>query len=287
MKTGAYRDQVVIVTGASAGIGRAIAIQLAGQGAKLVLAARRKERLEEVAAECRALGGAALVVPTDVSREEQCQKLVEETMAAFGRLDMLVSNAGLAVLSRLEDYTTLDLFRHVMNVNFYGAVHCSYYSLPYLKQSQGRILAISSLGGKAALPYNSPYCASKSALNSFFDALRMEVTHHGVSVTLVCPFWVVTEFHEAVLDKNGVPAGAHGRAVYTRKMMTADQCARIALRAAQNRRREVLFGPGAMTAMLKLLAPGLLDWISVNIVLKAAAKRAQGGRKATDEPGTG
>jgi short-subunit dehydrogenase len=173
-----------------------------------------------------------------------------------------------------------------MNVNFYGAVHCSYYSLPYLKQSQGRILAISSLGGKAAAPYNSVYCASKSALNSFFDALRMEAARHGISVTLVCPFWVVTEFHEAQLDQNGIPVGSSGRAIYTKKMMTADQFARIALRAAQNRRREVLINPGAVVSLLKLFAPGLLDWIAINMILKPAAHRIRTGRNGSNELGS-
>ncbi len=275
MKSTTFRCKVVIVTGASAGIGRALALQLAGQGAKVAIAARRADRLEQVAAECRALGGEALVVPTDVSDEAQCKMLVEKTVAAFGQLDMLINNAGLAVIALLEDFPNLDLFRHTMDVNFYGAVYCTYYALPHLKQSRGRIVAISSLGGKAALPYNTPYIASKYAMHGFYDALRMELMQHGVSVTVICPSWVVTEFHEAQMDKDGVPKGPRGRAIYSEKTMTAERCAAITLRAASGRRREVLMSPGALAVWLKVLAPGLVDWIAVNVFLKAAVRRAQ------------
>ena len=133
---------------------------------------------------------------------------------------MLINNAGLAVLSLLADYPDLHLFRHTVDVNFYGAVNCTYYALPYLKQSKGRIVAISSMGGKAAIPYNTPYCASKYALQGFYDALRMEVSSSGVSATVICPWWVVTEFHEAQMDKNGVPYRHRGRAIYSRRMMS-------------------------------------------------------------------
>ena len=250
MKKDTFRDQVAIVTGASSGIGRALALQLAGQGAKVVLAARRAGLLEEVAAACRAAGGEALAVPTDVSDEAQCKALVEKAVAAFGGVDLLVNNAGLAVIARLEDYADLGLFKHVMDVNFYGAVHCTYYALPHLIRRRGRIVAVSSLGGKAPVPYNAPYIASKFAMHGFFDSLRIEMAHYGVSVTIVCPYWVVTGFHEAQLDKDGTPRGPRGRAIYTEKMMSADRCAAITLKAAEKRRREVMMGPARLVAWL-------------------------------------
>jgi short-subunit dehydrogenase len=278
MKSDPFRDQVVIVTGASAGIGKALALQLAAQGAKVVVAARRAERLEQVAAECRQRGGGALVVPTDVSDEAQCKALVEGTIAAFGRLDMLVNNAGMAASALFDEFPNLHLFRQTMDVNFYSGVYCSYYALPYLKQAKGRIVGMSSVGGKAAIPFNTPYISSKYALHGFYDALRMEVSQHGVSITVVCPWWVVTEFHEAQLDKNGVPRGASGRAIYTKKMMSAERCAEITLRAAHKRRREVLMGPGIFAAWLKLLAPGFLDWLSVKLFLEPVIRRAKAGK---------
>jgi short-subunit dehydrogenase len=278
MKKLAFHDHVVIITGASSGIGQALALQLAGQGAKVVLAARRADRLEQVAAECRQAGGEALVVPTDVTDEAQCRALVEKTIERFGRLDLLVNNAGLAVIALLEDFSDLGLFKHTMDVNFYGAVHCTYYALPHLKQTRGRIVAISSLGGKAALPYNTPYIASKFAMHGFFDSLRMEMMQHGVSVTIICPSWVVTGFHEAQMDKDGIPKGPRGRAIYSEKTMTAERCAEITLRAAYQRRREVLMSPGRLAAWLKLLAPGFLDWFAIKVFLGAAIRRAKAGK---------
>lgn len=270
----AFQNQAAIVTGASSGIGRSLAVQLAGQGARVALVARRVELLEQAAAECRQAGGEALVLPADVTDEAQCRTLVEKTAAAFGGVDLLINNAGLNVLARLEDYPDLGLFKHVMEVNFFGAVHCTYYALPHLIRSRGRVVAVSSMGGKAPVPYNSAYIASKFALHGFFDSLRIEMVKYGVSVTLVCPYWVVTGFHEAQLDKDGVPYGPRGREIYTEKMMSADRCAEITLQAASRRKRELMVGPTRLVAWIKLLAPGLIDRYAIAF-LKAAARRAQ------------
>ena len=178
-----------------------------------------------------------------------------------------------------EEFPDLRLFRHTMEVNFYGAVSCTYYALPHLKQSKGRIVAISSVGGKAAIPYNTPYISSKYAMQGFYEALRMELNRHGVSITVVCPYWVVTEFHEAQMNKNGVPRGPGGRAIYTNNMMTADRCAEITLQAAHKRRREVLMGTGALAVWLKLLAPGFLDWLSVKMFLEPVIHRAKAAQR--------
>ncbi len=276
MKADAFRNQVAIVTGASAGIGRAITLRLANQGARVVIAARRAERLEEIAATCRTMGAEVLVAPTDVRDESKCKLLVENTVATFGRLDMLINSAGLAATALFDEFPDLGLFRHTMDINFYGAVNCTYYALPYLKQTKGRIVAISSLGGKTAIPYNTPYCASKYGLHGFCDALRMELYQHGVSITVICPWWVATEFHAAQLNKDGKPRGeARGKAMYTSKTMTAERCAQIALEAAYKRRREVLMGPGVLAIWLKVLAPGFLDWLTVKVFLEPVIRLAR------------
>jgi short-subunit dehydrogenase len=278
MKPEPFRDQVVMVTGASAGIGKALAIHLAVQGARVAIAARREDRLEQIATECRAGGGEVLVIPTDISDESQCRALIDQTIATYGRLDMLINNAGMAASALFDEFPDLHLFKHTMDVNFYGAVYCTYYALPHLKKTHGRVVTISSLGGRAAIPYNTPYCASKYALHGFYDSLRMELSQSGVSCTVICPSWVATEFHESQLDKDGMPRGARGRAYYTKKTMTSDQCAKIVLEAADKRRREVLMGPGALAVLLKVIAPGFLDWFAVKVFLGAAIRRAKAGK---------
>lgn len=278
MEAEAFRDQVVIITGASAGIGKSLALLLASQCAKVVLAARRADRLEQIAEQCHIFCGEAIVVPTDVSNEAQCKALIEKTIATYGRLDMLINNAGMAASALLDEYLDLCLFKRTMDINFYGAVYCTYYALPYLKQSRGRIVAISSLGGKTAIPYNTPYCSSKYAMHGFYDSLRMELRLHGVSCTVVCPWWVATEFHESQLNKDGTPRGERGRAYYTKRTMTSDQCARIVLEAAYRRRREVLLGPGVFAVWLKAFAPGVLDWLTFKVFLEPAIRRAKAGK---------
>jgi len=278
MKADTFRNQVVIVTGASSGIGKSLALLLADQGAKIAIAARRADRLEQVAAECRSRGGEVLAIPTDVSNESQCKQLIEKTVAEYGRLDMLINNAGLAASAMFDEFPDLSLFRHTLDVNLLGSVYCTYFAVPYLKQTHGRIVMISSLGGKTAIPYNTPYCASKYGLHGFSDSLRMELYQHGVSVTVICPWWVMTEFHEAQMDKNGTPRGQRGRAIYTKKTMSADQCAQITLNAALRRRREVLMGPGRLAVWLKVAAPGFLDWLTYKVFLEPVIKRAKAGK---------
>ncbi len=273
-----FRDHVAVVTGASAGIGRAVALRLADQGARIALAARDATRLEALAAECRVRGGEALPVPTDVSDETQCQRLIDRTVKTFGRLDLLVNNAGIGVGALLADLPDLRLFKQVMDVNFYGQVYCVYYALPHLRESQGRIAAISSLGGRFALPFNTSYVASKFGLHGFYDSLRMELAGTGVSVTIICPYWVVTEFHERQMNAAGQARGPAGRALHTQRMMTADRCAEIALNAAAARRRQVLMGPGVLAAWARMVAPGLVDWMTVKFFLEPAARRMQAAR---------
>lgn len=272
-----FSEHGVIVTGASSGIGEALALRLAEQGAWLALAARRAERLEAVAAACRTRGGRALAIPTDVSDEAACRSLVERAHEEYGRVDMLINNAGLSVVSLLQDYRDLDLFRRVMDVNFYGAVQCTFHALPHLIESRGRLVNVSSLGGKLAIPYNSAYVASKFALGGFSDSLRLELARHGVSVTLVCPYWVVSEFHESYLDREGQRKGPAGRALYTPRTMTADRCAQITLEAAYRRKGEVVMGPGRFLVPLHALAPGLADRLILRSFMRSVRRRQPEG----------
>jgi short-subunit dehydrogenase len=273
MKKLFFQNQVVIVTGASAGIGKSLALQLADQGAWIVLAARRKDRLEQIAAECRTRGGKALAIPTDIAKETQCKTLVEQTIQEFGRLDMLINNAGFATVALFEELPNLDLFKRTVDVNFYGNVYPTYYALPHISQSQGRIVSISSIGGKLAVPGNSSYVASKFAINGFFDSLRMELAQAGVSITVIYPSWVVTEFHESMLDKDGKQRGKEGRKIYNNKMMTAEECAQIILKSSAKRKREVLMGSAPLALWLKLIMPRMLDRIIIKFFFKPVVNR--------------
>jgi short-subunit dehydrogenase len=186
---------------------------------------------------------------------------------------MLINNAGMSVVSKLDELPNLHLFKQVMDVNFYGTVQCTFHALPHLKESCGRIVNVSSLGGLLAIPYNSPYVASKFAMNGFSESLRMELMNDGVSVTVICPYWVVTEFHERYLDKNGNPKGKAGRAIYTKDMMTAEQCAEIIIEAARRRKRQVVMSPGGFGMWMKLIAPDWMDKLTIQRFLKPVAKR--------------
>ena len=270
-----FTQQAVIITGASSGIGEALALRLADEGAWLGLAARRADRLEAVAEACRQRGGRAIAIPTDVTDEGACRALVEHALAEYGRIDMLVNNAGLSVVAKFSDFHDLGLFRRVMDVNFYGALYCTYYALPHLMESRGRLVNVSSLGGKLAIPYNSCYVASKFALGGLSDSLRLELADAGVSVTVICPYWVVTEFHEHYLDRDGRPKGPAGRKLYTKRTMTADQCARVTLEAARRRKRQVLMGLGQPGVWLQALAPGLADRVIEATFMRSLHRRSQ------------
>jgi short-subunit dehydrogenase len=268
-----FKDQAVVITGASSGIGKALSLRLAEQGAWLGLTARDASRLETLAAECHNKGGKAMVLPGDISEEAHCQSLIERTVQEYGRLDMLINNAGFGVGARFQDYPDLNLFMRVMGVNFNGSIYCTFYALPHLIRSKGRLVNVSSLAGKFPLPFNSPYIASKFALSGFSDTLRLELAKQGVSVTVIYPFWVVTEFHERFMDKTGQPTGPRGRKIYSKRTMTAERCAEIITEAAWKRRREVVMPPGRLALWLRLVAPILMDRIIVDRFLQPAVKR--------------
>jgi NAD(P)-dependent dehydrogenase (short-subunit alcohol dehydrogenase family) len=246
-----FRDQVVIVTGASSGIGRQVALQLAEQEAWLALAARRVVRLEEVAAGCRERGGRALVVPTDVTDEQQCRALVARTMEEYGHLDMLVNDAGISPSGRFDELPGLDVVREVMSANYLGSVYCTYYALPHLRQTRGRIVVLSSLSTVTGMPKLGAYVASKKALIGFFDSLRAELHGSGVSVTIIYPSYVDTRDPRPVDEPP--PPGA----------MSPETCARLILAAAARRKREeVMTMAGKLARWFKLIAPGMMDRIT-------------------------
>ncbi len=257
-----FNGKAIILTGASSGIGRELAIALARQGAKLSLAARQTEALEQTAHQCHQSGGTAIAVTTDVTHPSECQHLIEQTIDTFGHIDCLVNNAGTTFISRFDDVSDLSTFEKVMQVNYLGAVYCTHAALPHLKQHQGLLVAISSLCGKMGVPTRSGYVASKHALQGFFDTLRIELQGTGVDVLVVSPGFVATDIRQNALKGDGTVWGRSQRDE-SKNTMPVDRCVALILEGMSKRQREVVMtNKGKLIPYLKLLVPGILDKIT-------------------------
>lgn len=249
------KDKVIIITGASAGIGKSLSQQLGKMGAKVVLAARDEGALNSLSAEIPG----SLVVPTDVTDSEACKHLIERTLDHFGRLDILVNNAGLSMWTLFDQITDLSIFSRIMQVNYLGSVYCTHYALPHLKQSKGLIVAISSLAGKTGVPTRSGYSASKHAMQGFFDTLRIELMGSGVDVCVVSPGFVQSEIRSRALGPDGKPLGKSP--IDEPGVMPVEDCAAQIIAAMQARKRELIMGSLRIRIgmWLRLIAPSIVD----------------------------
>lgn len=260
-----FSDQTVLVTGASEGIGRAMAQHLAGAGANLILGARNDQRLDDIASQCRELGAQVLALRTDVSQEEDCQRLVEAGVERFGTLDTLVCNAGRTMWARFEDLESLDVFPLLLQVNLMGAVNCTRHALPALRRSQGRVVAVASATGLTGVPERTAYAASKHAVVGFFDSLRIELRGSGVSVTVAAPDFVLTQTHKRAIGADGVALG--DSPMQEGKLLSAERCAELILGAAWGRKRLCLTSSRTrLGLLLKPFVPGLLDRIAADAI---------------------
>jgi short-subunit dehydrogenase len=246
-------NKVIIITGASSGIGAALSRQLTAKGARVALAARSADKLNRVAEDCPG----AIVIPTDVTDPSACQKLIDETVRVFGTIDILVNNAGMSMLARFEDIEDLSILDKLMEINYFGTVYCTRAALPHLKKSQGLIVSISSLAGKTGVPLRTGYAASKHALHGFFDSLRIELMGTGVDVSIISPDFVDTEIRQHSFARDGTPLGRNP--LSHRRMMSAEECARQIIKAMEKRKREVLMGRGRWLMLGKWLLPQLVD----------------------------
>jgi NAD(P)-dependent dehydrogenase (short-subunit alcohol dehydrogenase family) len=264
---GEFTGNVVVVTGASEGIGRALCEALAPQRPKLVIAARNIQRLESLAASARVAGAEVLVVPADLEDEAQCRGLVEATIDHFGRLDTLVANAGRTMWARLDEILDPRIYRDLMELNYFSAVWLALAALPHLKASHGRIVPVASLAGLTGVPSRTGYSASKHALIGFFDSLRIELAGSGVTVTTICPDFVVTETHRRALDGRGEPLGTSP--MKESRIMTAAECAALMVAAMEKRQRLLITSArGKLGRYLKLFAPGLIDRIAARAIAR-------------------
>ena len=261
------RDKVVVITGASKGIGAELARQLAAQGCKLVLAARNMDELENVAGECRKQGGQVITVRADVGVDRECAAIVSGAALAFGRIDVLVNNAGASMWARFEDIQDLSVLERIMQVNYMGSVYCTAHALPYLRQTGGLLVGICSLAGRTGVPTRTGYSASKHAMTGFFDSLRIELAGSGVDVTMVYPGFVSTGIRENATGPDGKPIQVSP--VKEGEVMTPEDCARRIVRAIERRQREVIMtARGKIGLWLKLLAPSLVDRIAKRAIEK-------------------
>lgn len=262
----AFTNKVIVITGASEGIGRALALELAPQRPRLVLAARNAERIETCAEQCRALGGEAIAVPTDITSEASCQALVARAVEAFGGIDAFVCNAGGTMWSLFEDVTDLSIFEDLMRVNYLGSVYCTHHALPHLKKSRGVLVGVASIAGFTGVPTRTGYAATKHAQFGFFDSLRIELDGSGVDVVMIAPDFVVTEIHKRALKGDGSPLT--NTPIKEGQVMTAQQCAALIVDAMDKRKRLTIGSTrGKLGRWIRLIAPKAMD----NIAKKAIA----------------
>lgn len=253
-----FTHKTVIITGASSGIGKALAEDLAKRGANLVLAARQYVTLCEITAKLQTDHGIqAIAVQTDVSKEEDCVQLMKQAMTTFGRIDVLINNAGLSMRALFNE-VDLTVLKNLMDVNFWGTVYCTKYALPEILKTQGSVVAVSSIAGYRGLPGRTGYSSSKFAMNGFIEALRTELLKTGVHVMLACPGFTTSNIRVAALAKDGA---AHGEtSMEEGKMMSAEEVAsRINDGIVQRKRTLIMTRQGKLAVWMNKLFPAFTD----------------------------
>lgn len=262
-----FTDKVIIVTGASSGIGLASARLFGREGAKVVMAARSLDRLESLAAGV-APEDKVLCVKCDVSREDDCRVLVEKTVERFGRIDILVNNAGISMRAMFRDLD-LKVIHALMDVNFWGTVNCTKYALPWLLKSRGSVVGVISIAGYSALPARTGYSASKYAVRGFLDTLRIEHLKDGLNVLVFAPGYTSSNVRNAALTADGTPQGE--TPLEEGKLMSAEEVALKLAKALRRRRSEVILTAlGKVTVLAHRLFPRLTDRLTYSYIAREA-----------------
>jgi len=259
------KDKVVIITGASSGIGLAAAREFAAEGAKLVLAARNSDRLKEIETEL-SLITEVLPVKADVSLEEDCINLIEHAVARFGRIDILVNNAGISMRAMFKDLD-LNVIRRLMDVNFWGTVYCTKYALPHILKTEGSVIGVISIAGFKGLPARTGYSASKFAIYGFLDTLRVEHLKDNLHVMIFAPGFTASNIRESALVADGSHQGETPRD--ENKMMTAQECAKHLIKGIKKRKAQVILTfIGKLTVLLNKFFPRLVDRLEYDYMKK-------------------
>lgn len=256
-----FENQVVWITGASSGIGEALAVEFAAAGARIVLSARRESELERVSGRCTAAGSAGdsiLVLPLDVTDHEAMPAAVSRVVSEFGRIDMLINNAGISQRSRCVD-TDMSVYRTIMEVDVLGPIAMTKAVLPLmLKQGSGHIAVTSSVAGKIGAPLRTGYCAAKHAMMGFFDALRAETAANGLTVTTITPGYIKTDVSVHALNGDGSEFGQVDSDIANG--MDVNECARVIMKGFRKGTPEIPVGEGMemQALVLKRLFPKLV-----------------------------
>ena len=261
-----FDNKTVVVTGASSGIGEALAREFAARGANVVLGARSADKLERITAEIRATGAQAVCRVVDVVKPEECERLIGAAVEHFGGIDVLICNAGLSMRAVFDD-VELDVLHRLMDVNFWGTVNCCKYALPWLQRSKGSVVGISSVAGLHGLPGRTGYSASKYAMTGFLETLRIENLKKGLHVMIACPGFTASNVRFSALTADGSQQGATPRK--EEKMMTPEQVAHIVERGIARRKRLCLMEiEGRATHFVKKFAPALVDRLFYYVMSK-------------------
>ena len=249
--TETFKGKSIAITGASSGLGAAMALEFARRGARLTLFSPQAQEQEEVAGQCRALGADATAVIGDVTQPEDCKRLSVECVAEYGALDYLIANAGISMWTSFEEVEDIGIFRKLTDVNYLGAVNCIFYALPYLKQMRGMIVAITSIQAKIPVPQHTGYVASKHALQGFCDSLRMELNGTGVDVLTVLPHWLTgTDLRKRAVGKDGAELGESSRK-HSKDAISVDDASIMIARSMAKRQRELVI-PSKLKALVGL-----------------------------------
>ncbi|MBC6425421.1 MAG: SDR family oxidoreductase [Ekhidna sp.] len=259
-------QKAAIITGGSSGIGKALVLKYANEGYAVTFTGRNKQRMQQVSNE---LGKRThLALELDASNRGDNEKMVSETIKSFGRLDVLVCNAGISMRALFEDLDP-DVFKRLMDINFYGAVYATKFALPHLLESKGTIIAISSINGWRSTPARSAYSASKFAMQGFYESLRTEIMNRGVHVLVVCPGFTCSNIRNVALNAEGQAQGESPRD--EEKMMTSEEVADRTFEAAIKKKRDlILTFQGKMAVLLNKFIPSKLDKLVYKMMKKEA-----------------
>lgn len=260
------KNKVVVITGGSSGIGKALAEKFGKEGSKIVITGRSPESLQKAAEELQAKGITILPLQSDVSKEQDNNEMARQVISHFGRIDILINNAGISMRALFEELD-LDVVKRVMDINFYGALYATKACLPSILENKGSVVGISSIAGYRGLPGRTGYSASKFALQGFLEVLRTEMLKKGVHVLTACPGFTASNIREKALLADGKTQGKSPRD--EGKMMSAEECAFHIYKAVKKRRKNlILTGQGKLTVFLNKLFPGFMDKMVYNAMAK-------------------